>query len=287
VAWTVSAAFDEFHEKINLSGDHRATANSRRDHIVSLIKNAFDVIEAFASGSIPRFTAVREYADVDVIVALHYSKHVKDKTPSQVLQAMRDCLGAYRTDVRRNGQAVTLYYQTWPNVDIVPCSQSVDNAGNVTHYNIPDSVRGHWILSKPKDHSRDIENRSSACGPSFRKLIKMMKWWNHKHSDYLQSYHLEVMALRSCSGLLNDMPWDAMKLFDNSSTLVQSSLWHEGGYVDSYLSQADREAAHARLRSAYSVALSAWHATYGSKNDHRTAIERWRQVFGSDFPAYG
>jgi hypothetical protein len=51
------------------------------------------VIEAFASGSIPRYTALNEHADLDVIVALHYSKHIKDKTPSQVPQEVRDALG--------------------------------------------------------------------------------------------------------------------------------------------------------------------------------------------------
>ena len=95
MALTVSAAFDQFYENINLSGDHRDTANSRRDHIVSLLKKELEVLEAFPSGSIPRFTAVRDYADVDVIAALHYSKHIKDKTPAQVLQTVRDCLAEY------------------------------------------------------------------------------------------------------------------------------------------------------------------------------------------------
>jgi hypothetical protein len=287
LALTVAAAFDGFYERINLSGDHRETANKRRDHIVSLIKNDFEVREAFSSGSVPRFTAVRGYADVDVIVALHYGKHIKDKTPSQALQAMRDCLGKYKTGVRRNGQAVTLFYDTWPNVDIVPSAQWVDSAGNVTHYTIPDANRGVWIESKPKQHSRDIESRSALCGASFRQIIKMAKWWNHKHSDYLQSYHLEVMALRLLTGPLTDMPWDVMKFFDDARDLIQSSLWHDGSYADGYLPSADREEAKTRLQTAYSTSLSAWHATYGVDKDHRTAIGKWRQVFGEEFPAYG
>jgi len=127
LANTVQAAFDQFYENINLSGDHRETANSRRDRIVSLLEKHFKIIEAFPSGSIPRFTAVRGYADVDVIVALHYSKHIKDRMPSEVLQAVRDSLAEYETTVRKNGQAVTLYYKSWPNVDIVPASRVVDD----------------------------------------------------------------------------------------------------------------------------------------------------------------
>jgi hypothetical protein len=77
--YTVAASFEKFRENIEISGDHRETANNRRDHIVSLLKNGFEVIEAFPSGSIPRYTAIKGYADLDVMVALHYSKHIKDK----------------------------------------------------------------------------------------------------------------------------------------------------------------------------------------------------------------
>lgn len=287
MAFTVSAAFDQFYGNINLSGDHRDTANGRRDHIVSLLKKNLDVLEAFPSGSIPRFTAVRGYADVDVIAALHYSKHIKDKTPAQLLQSVRDTLAEYKTGVRKNGQAVTLFYQSWPNVDIVPCARWVDNQGNVTHYEIPDMNRGVWISSRPKLHSKQIEDRSSACGPSFRKIIKMVKWWNHKHSDYLQSFHIEVMALRALTSGLSDLSWDVFTYFKEAATLIQSSLWHESGTVDDYLTWADREEARKRLETARDLARDAWYATFGNNNDQKTAISKWRQVFGDKFPEYG
>lgn len=117
--YTVAVSFDEFRQSIELASNHRETAAKRRDHLVSLLKKDFTIMEAFASGSIPKYTAVTGYADLDVIVALHYSLHIKDKKPSQVLKAVRDSLGQHRTNVRRNGQAVTLRYETWPDVDVV------------------------------------------------------------------------------------------------------------------------------------------------------------------------
>ncbi len=135
--YTVPASFNKFFENINLPGDHRDTANSRKDSIVSSLKKNYSIIEAFPSGSIPRFTAVKGYADLDVIVALHYANHIEGKKPSEVLQNIRDSLSDYKTNVRKNGQAVTLYYKTWPNVDVVPVSRAVDENNNITHYNIP------------------------------------------------------------------------------------------------------------------------------------------------------
>jgi tRNA nucleotidyltransferase (CCA-adding enzyme) len=97
MAYTVAAAFDAFYENINLSGDHRQTANARRDNVVDTLSKKFEIVESFATGSIPKFTALKGQADLDVMVALHYGKHIKDKTPTQVLQDVRAALAEWRT----------------------------------------------------------------------------------------------------------------------------------------------------------------------------------------------
>jgi len=206
--YTVEASFDAFYESINLGGDHRETANTRRDDIVSTLGKTFSIVEAFSSGSIPKYTALKNHADLDLIVALHYGKHVEGKTPTQVLQSVRDALAEWRTGARKNGQAVTFYYKTWPNVDIVPVSRVVNDDGTVSHYNVPDSNADSWIASRPKSHAADIENKSSDCGYNFRRIIKMIKHWNKIHSDYLQSYHIEVLALKVFNSNLDDTPWN-------------------------------------------------------------------------------
>ena len=174
--YTVAFSFDKFRENIELSGDHRETATVRKDAIISLLKNEFEILEAFATGSIPRFTTVRGHADLDVMVALHYGKHIKNKKPSEVLQAVRDALGDYRTNCRKNGQAVTLHHKTWPDVDIVPVSRSVDNAGAVTHYNVPDLTTETWFESRPKHHSKVMTEKNDSWGVAFKRISKMIKW---------------------------------------------------------------------------------------------------------------
>jgi len=37
MTYSVEGSFAEFYEKINLSGDHRATANARKDDIVKTL----------------------------------------------------------------------------------------------------------------------------------------------------------------------------------------------------------------------------------------------------------
>ena len=125
------------------------------------------------------------------------------------LEAVRDALGNYRTNVRKNGQAVTLHYETWPNVDIVPASRTADANGVVTYFNVPDMNRGVWIESRPKKHDEAMAAKNLSSGPSFKKLVKMIKWWNHQHSSLLQSYHIEVMALNIVNvNYSQDFSWD-------------------------------------------------------------------------------
>jgi hypothetical protein len=142
MAIAVESAFGEFYEQINLSGDHRETANTRKDDVVARLKKDFEVLDAFATGSLPKFTALKGNADPDVMVVLHYGKHIRDKAPSQVLESVQRSLSDYRTNVRKNGQAVTLYYKTWPNVDIVPVPRVTNKDGSVNCYEVLNANNG-------------------------------------------------------------------------------------------------------------------------------------------------
>ncbi|UVL30144.1 nucleotidyltransferase domain-containing protein [Pseudomonas donghuensis] len=285
--YTVPVSFDQFYEKINLAGDHRDTANRRRDDIVKTLSKSFEIIESFSTGSIPKFTALKDHADLDVMVVLHYGKHIKDKTPTQILQEIRNALAEWRTGARRNGQAVTLHYKTWPNVDIVPVSRTPNLDGTISHYNVPDSNTDTWIESRPKFFASQIEAKSTECGKNFRRIIKMIKYWNRYHGDFLRSYHIEVLALNVLQGNLDDTPWHVHRFFSEAYTLLQQRLWHDKGYADEYLSWDDRQEALKRFDKASQKSRSAWYCTFGINNDPKGAIEAWQQIFGNAFPNYG
>lgn len=285
MAYTVEAGFDALHDAINLSGDHREIANTRKDDVVSTLKKSFEILDAFSAGSIPKFTALAKHADLDVIVVLHYGKHIEGRTPTQVLQAVRDALAEWRTGARRNGQAITLHYKTWPNVDIVPVSRTTNNDGTVSHYSVPNSNNDAWLQSRPRKHAAEIEAKASTCGKNFRRIIKMIKHWNRTHSDYLQSYHIEVLAINAFSSNLDDTPWHVLKFFDTARTLLASNLYYELGYVDDYLGSTQRAEAIKRVNTAYATALTAWYD--GKEGRTAAAMKGWNQVFGNEYPLYG
>lgn len=281
--YTVPASFDRFSENISLSGDHKETATKRKDRLVSLLSNTFTIVEAFETGSIPRGTALKTKADLDVMVVLHYGKHLKGKTCEQVLQDVRDALGEYRTNVRKNGQAVTLYYDSWPNVDVVPAAVVYNDNQSVNRYEVPDMNTETWLPSRPRLHSTNVGKIST-----FKPMIRMLKHWNSEHSNLMESYHLEVLALKVCTLPFSNYPWELFNFFSEAVKLAANPLPHEGGYADDYLrSAADRKEVLKRLEAARDKAGRAWQKTTGINSDHRGAIEIWQQLFGSKFPSYG
>lgn len=289
MAYTLPVAFDQFYDAINLSGDHRAIANTRRAWLERALKGKLEVLETIAFGSIPRFTALSDHADVDVLVALHYGQHIKDKQPSTVLQLVREALAPLATtSIRRNGQAVTLTFESWPNVDVVPASRVTDPTTDaVLHYNIPDMHRGEWIATNPKEHARRVEGRASTCGRNFRRLITMMKHWNRlKNASRLQSYHVETIAIDTFTSDMGDLPWALLTFFGSARGKLDFH-WSGNANVSAYLDYETRSQVHQSLTEAEALARAAWYAGYSKPDDHEEAIGLWRGVLGMKFPSYG
>jgi hypothetical protein len=281
--YTVPVSFDKFVGNISLTGDHKDTAGIRKNAVVSLLGNDFEILDAFATGSIPNGTALKARSDLDVMVVLHWSKHIKDKSAQRVLQDVRDALGEYRTNVRKNGQAVTLHYESWPNVDIVPVSRMVNDDGTVNYYSVPDMNSGRWLKSRPRKHANSLNARVQSSGFLFKPLIRMIKEWNNAHSDFMQAFHIEVLCISIFTTAITDYSWAVFQFFEKAISLVEAKLWYENGYADDYLSTDDRNEVLTRLETAKNKSRTAWYHTFNGRGQDEEAIEIWRQVFGDKF----
>lgn len=259
-------------------------ANARKDWVVGRLRSGgLNVLDSFAIGSIPRYTALQDHADLDVMIVLHFGQHIKNRTPSQVLSDVKTALGSGAGAVRRNGQAVTMRFQSWPNVDVVPASRLVDDSKQVTGYEIPDMNRGTWLGTNPPGHSVEMNLAAVAHGEKFRRVIKMIKEWNRLQEVRLQSYHIEVIALK-VAATWDDHSWPLYRWFEAAKGNM-GFCWHAGADVSAYLSYDRAQRASNQLGMASSLAQSAWYSAY--KGEHKQAIALWRSVFGQKFPTYG
>ncbi len=282
--YTVSAAIERFLGRITLTDAKVETAARRAATIQNLAQRRLNVLEVFPTGSLVRGTALRGQSDLDVFLVLHHGEHARDRTPTEFLNEVRVALSGYNARlVRRNGQAVSLYFQTWPNVDVVPAVRVVDE-GRFRYHDIPDMNRDAWISTNPASHTQQV----LALPSHGVDRVRMFKAWNHAHGGYFQSYHLEVFALRA-PPVTGDRPWDLFRMFDSALESFDELIWDASGraFVDDYLRGDNRSEARKRLETARDLACDAWHMTYGPRNEHRQAIEVLRRVFPRDFPNYG
>jgi hypothetical protein len=279
----IPVSFDKFIENISVSGNQSETASSRSKSIVNLLDKEFSILEAFPLGSLVSGTSLKGYADADVMLVLHYGNHIDGNTPTQVLQAVRDKLSEYNTRMaKKNGQAVTLFFKTWPNVDIVPACR-VTNNGAVSCYKIPNMNDDTWIETRPKMHIQNMKSVSS----SQINLVKMIKEWNRKHSSYLSSFHIEVMAL-SYQNFDKDYAWHTFQFFQHMYDKIQYRIPAPsglGGCVDDYLSYTDRQEARQRIKTALGNSRNAWFDAHNNRN--KDSIEGFGRLFGERFPSYG
>jgi predicted nucleotidyltransferase len=277
--YLLSTCFDRFLESITVTGNAKAAAKTRRDGVTQLLEKRLALLDSFATGSLVRGTGLRNVSDVDVMVVLHYTKHLKDKTPKQALEMVRTALSEYNAKiVKKNGRAVTLYFETWPNVDIVPCKRVGTDDRYVLH--IPDMNTGEWILTDPGDHDRAMAATSTRC----RQLVRVVKTWNRAHSDYFQSFHIEQVALQLWLDE-NDTdegawPWQLKSFFAKALELTGAS-----DPIFSAYNLDDWTELRIRLERGKALALDAWYAA--SRGDHESAITKCGVLFGDRFPGYG
>jgi len=112
----------------------------------------------------------------------------------------------------------------------------------------------------------------------------MVKEWNSCHSQYLQSYHIEVLALNVFNTHISDLGLAIHTFFDSGLALLKSPLAYNDGVADEYLSRSDRAEAVKRFETAKTASLMGWY--YGTQGKDEDAIAEWKKLFCDKFPAY-
>jgi hypothetical protein len=287
MAVTVPYSFTLFLQNIAVSQYSKETAEGRENRIRQLLEDKFEILDIFSIGSLPKATAVKRHGDLDIMVVLHYTKHIKDRDPSAVLLSIKRALDGKATKIRRDGQAVSLEFTKWPNVDIVPVSRTTNEDNSVRYYNVPNMNNEAWIKSRPRLHASNLakKNSNTECGHRFKELIKMAKWWNYENGSFLSSYHVEIIALNSLYGFIEEHPFNLYWLFKCIQDKAHTRIFDGLNYVSSDLTYAQREIFDLRIGNAVKRLDDA--DTCVRQGKEREAIEKYKVVFGDEFPTYG
>ncbi len=254
----------------------RSVAEDRRNNVAKILSGRLTTRQIIATGSMTRGTGLSGYADVDVIAVLD-QRHCVNRSPTSLLQEVRDTMATYNAKViKKNGQAVTLYFSTWPNVDLVPAQ---DFGG--TGVKIPDMNTERWILSFPDSHDRLVAGLSQR----HRQLIVIAKCWNKAHSSYVQSFHIDCIVAKVdiYAGLSwdeHDWPYTLWKFFDKALEMTG-----RGGALWGQISLSDDGEIKKRLEAGRDLASKAW--DLAKQNRVSECVEILGLLFGTRFPSYG
>ncbi|MGV3524067.1 MAG: hypothetical protein ACO1RX_07580 [Candidatus Sericytochromatia bacterium] len=275
-------------------------------------------------GSFARRTKVRPLDDIDLMVELSgkntipvqassdiYTYWVKVNSASsslsnyvdnygylnsvKVLNKIRNSLSTVShyssADIKRNQQAVTLNLNSYSWIfDIVPTFKVLNNLNNIDYFLIPDGS-GEWMRTNPLIDQANVSSLNSNHNGNLLPVIRLLKYWNIlPGKPVLPSYYFETLILnvfRYCP-VISEIPKALKYFFENVSAHVNSRCLDPknlGPDLDSKVLSTTKASFNLAIKAASD---NAWYAVYHEQNsNHSLAIDCWKKIFGSEFPAYG
>jgi hypothetical protein len=267
-------------------------------------------------GSFDRRTKIRELDDVDIMFCLTadgatYTKYsdifyqintpnagqrLKNLSDNDVLNSRRVVnkvklslveIPQYSSaDLHSRGEAATLNLNSYEWVfDIVPCFYT-----DTGLYLIPNG-QGHWKATDPRIDQERVTEANQNLDGRLLQLIRTLKYWNRRNSTHtIGSYLFENLVINysiSKAELSQWIDYDIRSFFSYLSNAIWNSVNDPKGFQGDLntFSDTDKLSISQKADWAYQKADEAIQAEVDEK-DNQKSINKWREIFGSNFPQY-
>ena len=189
-------------------------------------------------------------------------------------------------ETHRDGEAATLQLASYEwNYDIVPAFYT-----DTGYYLIPDG-RGAWKGTDPRiDHQR-IQQTSVTHGENARLLIRKAKYWNRRAMIItMPPYLLENIVLNYCdtqAKLSDHVDVNLINFWNYLSDAIFGAVPDPKGFQGDLntLTDDDKKKISNKARDAAAKGYEAFVAETQEFN-HAKAINKWREIFGDNFPPH-
>lgn len=197
-----------------------------------------------------------------------------------------------RSEIRRSGEAVILNLKSkdW-SFDIVPCFHTVTESEGRAYYLIPNGS-GNWKKTDPLKDREHVTNTNTEKDGLVLELIRLCKKWNKvKNAKTLPSYLLETMIINHCDEESELSQWidirfkNTLKYIADHITSPVYDMKDIQGNINT-IDILDKYTLKEKAQSDYEKACEAIKYKTEEK-DHKKSINKWREIFGGDFPTYG
>lgn len=288
---STSSRFSKFLTNMTITVDQRADAQTKNDGVAGKLHSHYYGTTFTGStrkliGSYGKGTAVRPPRDVDILFLLPSAEYERYKkysgnAQSQLLQAVRAILleKYSSTNIRGDGQVVVVPFQNGHSVEVLPGWTTTTK-----RFLVPNTHNGgSW---QSVDHDAEIAQVQASDTRSkgnTRKLIKMLKAWQHECNVPIKSLVLELRSVNFLSAWEHYdkgetyYDWMIRDFFAGlieykGATCKLPGTEEKFEYGTEWLSKA--ESALSRAKNA---------CQFETEKKENKAAEEWRKVFGSQY----
>lgn len=194
-----------------------------------------------------------------------------------------------KAEINRNQEAITLKLSSYEwNFDIVPCFFTEPETNGRTYYLIPDG-NGKWKKTDPRMDRDRVTKINQYNDGKVLNVIRLMKYWNKRPTmPSMSSYLIENMVLDYYENhaVEDYIDWDVKNMLEYIRDNIFSPVYDPKdiqGDINT-LSFDEKTKIKNRADSDYDKAVLA--GEFETNKDQKSAISKWIEIFGSEFPEY-
>jgi hypothetical protein len=249
-----------------------------------------ETLHSFYTGSYGRGTAIGGTSDVDMLFWLPYGYYEKyhgysGNGQSALLQAVRQSIKQTYvfTDVGADGQVVVVPFDDSITFEVVPAFVNKDGS-----YTFPDSNGGgSWKTTNPKPEIQAISDEDSKCNGNLKQLCRMARAWKRECAVPISGLLIDTLAYhfirnwqeRDKSYLYYD--WMSRDFFTFlSGQNEKQEYWLSPGANQYVWRTGGFEYKATRGKNIAKEAID-----HASNNQTYSARAKWREIYGTRYPA--
>ena len=198
-----------------------------------------------------------------------------------------------RAEIKRNQEAATIKLTSYDwNFDLVPCFFTTEDYLGNTYYLIPDGT-GDWKKTDPRKDRDRVQEANKQNDGNLLNAIRILKYWNKRPTmPSMGSYLIENMilnyydqpAIGAASEYIDlEIPNLLLHIRDSVYGVVNDPKGIQGNINN--LTSEEKSKIWDRANADYIKAVEA--RSLESNDNHKGSINKWREVFGGEFPEYG
>lgn len=280
----IDDAFDKLKSNLEITKTESELAQKRHQLVRDHVRNSWNLVDDFLTGSYNRHTKTKKLKDVDIFVVVDPDGpqgELADGTGTATVLALHNVLAQRWSDLDVDDNVVTINYgeEDVASYEVAPVFPR--DAGG---YSMPNGTG--WMDTDPQKHAELVTVKNKACDAKFVPFVKMIKGINREAGDPIDpSFLLEVMGLE-----LVIEPFgrhrDEIRFFLASVADRIVEDWEDpaglGPDVNAGVGVSRRRELSEVVRGWLGVAEEALQLEYEGKE--RAAVETWRELFGWRMP---